>query len=287
MDQNNWIYLVLILLVLGFGAGVVVAGRRRSGPSGSAHDEQVAVTDSEKQVTISSTAVESATHVGDSALDVVGGESAIEAGEPRTADEVAQVAETQTAEPEAPRSMRDRLARARGAFSDAIGSVLGRSAIDDGVWEELEDALLIADVGIGIATSLLDPLRERVSKGEIEDPEALISALRASMVAQLDGANRDLAMRDDAGTSIWLFVGVNGVGKTTTIGKLASRQIAAGSTVLLSAGDTFRAAAAEQLAMWAEPTHQASSLMPLSVRQRKVLILCSPILRDGCTINRT
>ena len=252
MDQNNWIYLVLILLVLGFGAGVVVAGRRRSSPSGSAHDEQAAVTDSEKQVTISSTAEESATHVGDSALDVVGGESVIEAGEPRTADEVAQVAETQTAEPEAPRSMRDRLARARGAFSDAIGSVLGRSAIDEGVWEELEDALLIADVGIGITTSLLDPLRERVSKGEIEDPEALISALRASMVAQLEGANRDLAMRDDAGTSIWLFVGVNGVGKTTTIGKLASRQIAAGSTVLLSAGDTFRAAAAEQLTMWAE-----------------------------------
>jgi len=72
------------------------------------------------------------------------------------------------------------------------------------------------------------------------------------MVAQLHGANRDLRMRDDDGTSIWLFVGVNGVGKTTTIGKLASRQIAAGSTVLLSAGDTFRAAAADQLQMWAE-----------------------------------
>jgi fused signal recognition particle receptor len=72
------------------------------------------------------------------------------------------------------------------------------------------------------------------------------------MVTQLEGANRELSMRDDDGTSIWLFVGVNGVGKTTTIGKLASRQIASGSKVLLSAGDTFRAAAADQLQMWAE-----------------------------------
>jgi fused signal recognition particle receptor len=72
------------------------------------------------------------------------------------------------------------------------------------------------------------------------------------MVTQLEGANRELSMRDDDGTSIWLFVGVNGVGKTTTIGKLASRQIASGTKVLLSAGDTFRAAAADQLQMWAE-----------------------------------
>jgi fused signal recognition particle receptor len=148
--------------------------------------------------------------------------------------------------------MRDRLARARGAFSEAIGSVLGRSGIDDAVWEELEDALLIADVGIGVATSLLEPLRDRVTKGEIENPEQLIAALRVSMVTQLEGANRELSMRDDDGTSIWLFVGVNGVGKTTTIGKLASRQIASGTKVLLSAGDTFRAAAADQLQMWAE-----------------------------------
>ncbi|MGA1220749.1 MAG: signal recognition particle-docking protein FtsY, partial [Ilumatobacteraceae bacterium] len=155
-------------------------------------------------------------------------------------------------EPEPPKSMRDRLARARGAFSEAIGSVLGRSGIDEAVWEELEDALLIADVGIGVATSLLEPLRDRVAKGEIENPEDLIAALRASMVTQLEGANRELSMRDDDGTSIWLFVGVNGVGKTTTIGKLASRQIASGTKVLLSAGDTFRAAAADQLQMWAE-----------------------------------
>ena len=93
------------------------------------------------------------------------------------ADEIGdESAEAEPVEPEAPKSMRDRLARARGAFSDAIGSVLGRSAIDDSVWEELEDALLIADVGISVATSLLDPLRERVEKGDIESPDALIAS---------------------------------------------------------------------------------------------------------------
>ena len=239
MDQNNWIYLVLILLVLGFGVGVVVASRRWGGSADPASARQQAVATPQQQQAAPAAAVEPSAEVDDAAdvaADEIGDESA----------------EAEPVEPEAPKSMRDRLARARGAFSDAIGSVLGRSAIDDSVWEELEDALLIADVGISVATSLLDPLHERVDKGDIDSPDALIAALRESMMTQLAGANRELAMRPDEGTSIWLFVGVNGVGKTTTIGKLASRQIASGSTVLLSAGDTFRAAAADQLQTWAE-----------------------------------
>ena len=239
MDQNNWIYLVLILLVLGFGVGVVVAGRRRGGSTDPASARQQAVATPRQQQAVPAAAVEPSGELDD-AVDVA-------------ADEIGdESAEAEPVEPAAPTSMRDRLARARGAFSDALGSVLGRSAIDDSVWEELEDALLIADVGISVATSLIDPLRERVDKGDIDSPDALIAALRESMIAQLAGANRELAMRRDEGTSIWLFVGVNGVGKTTTIGKLASRQIASGSTVLLSAGDTFRAAAADQLQTWAE-----------------------------------
>lgn len=239
MDQNNWIYLVLILLVLGFGVGVVVAGRRRGGSTDPASARQQDVATPQQQQAPPAAEVEPSGEVDDAA-DV-------------TVDEISdESAEAEPIEPKAQKSMRDRLARARGAFSGAIGSVLGRAAIDDSVWEELEDALLIADVGIGVATSLLDPLRERVDKGDVDSPDALIAALRESMVKQLAGANRELAMRPDGGTSIWLFVGVNGAGKTTTIGKLASRQIASGSTVLLSAGDTFRAAAADQLQMWAE-----------------------------------
>jgi fused signal recognition particle receptor len=247
MDQNNWIYLVLILLVVGFGAGVILAGRRRSGSEAPTRDSRTSGADASKH--------ESAvTAVADEPAEA---EPSVEESDdaPDSAvgtDDAVDERELARYESEQPKSMRDRLARARGAFSEAIGSVLGRSGIDDAVWEELEDALLIADVGIGVATSLLEPLRDRVTKGEIENPEQLIAALRVSMVTQLEGANRELSMRDDDGTSIWLFVGVNGVGKTTTIGKLASRQIASGTKVLLSAGDTFRAAAADQLQMWAE-----------------------------------
>lgn len=247
MDQNNWIYLVLILLVVGFGAGVILAGRRRSGSEAPTRDSRTSGADASKH--------ESAvTAVADEPAEA---EPSVEESDdaPDSAvgtDDAVDEREVARDDPEQPKSMRDRLARARGAFSEAIGSVLGRSGIDDAVWEELEDALLIADVGIGVATSLLEPLRDRVAKGEIENPEQLIAALRVSMVTQLEGANRELSMRDDDGTSIWLFVGVNGVGKTTTIGKLASRQIASGTKVLLSAGDTFRAAAADQLQMWAE-----------------------------------
>lgn len=252
MDQNNWIYLVLILLVVGFGVGVVVAGRRRSGASEAARRERPAASTALGERAAPTKAAEVTPQDADSGDVVVGGQSEVSDDEALEDVETGEAADAPPAEPEAPKSMRDRLARARGAFSDAISSVLGRSGIDESVWEELEDALLIADVGIGVATSLLDPLRERVSKGEVENPEALISALRESMVAKLEGANRELTMREDDGTSIWLFVGVNGVGKTTTIGKLASRQIASGVRVLLSAGDTFRAAAADQLEMWAE-----------------------------------
>jgi fused signal recognition particle receptor len=247
MDQNNWIYLVLILLVVGFGAGVILAGRRRSGSEAPTRDSRTSGADASKH--------ESAvTAVADEPAEA---EPSVEESDdaPDSAvgtDDAVDEREVARDDPEQPKSMRDRLARARGAFSEAIGSVLGRSGIDEAVWEELEDALLIADVGIGVATSLLEPLRDRVAKGEIENPEQLIAALRVSMVTQLEGANRELSMRDDDGTSIWLFVGVNGVGKTTTIGKLASRQIASGTKVLLSAGDTFRAAAADQLQMWAE-----------------------------------
>ncbi|MDA0300319.1 MAG: signal recognition particle-docking protein FtsY [Actinobacteria bacterium] len=251
MDQNNWIYLVLILLVVGFGAGVIIAGRRRSGSEAPIPDSRTAGADASKHES-AVTAVadepaeaepfaETSVEESDDAPDLAVG-----------TDDAVDEREVARDDPEQPKSMRDRLARARGAFSEAVGSVLGRSGIDDAVWEELEDALLIADVGIGVATSLLEPLRDRVTKGEIENPEQLIAALRVSMVTQLEGANRELSMRDDDGTSIWLFVGVNGVGKTTTIGKLASRQIASGTKVLLSAGDTFRAAAADQLQMWAE-----------------------------------
>ncbi len=153
--------------------------------------------------------------------------------------------------PAAPPSFRDRLARARGVFATATAGVLRRSAIDQATWDELEEAMLRADLGVKVTTSLLDSLRERVKRREIADATALVAALRDEMVARLATANRTLTFDLTRGTpNIWLVVGVNGAGKTTSIGKIAAQQVSAGRSVLMAAGDTFRAAAGEQLEEW-------------------------------------
>jgi fused signal recognition particle receptor len=144
-------------------------------------------------------------------------------------------------------SFRDRLAKARATFA----GFLGRSTIDEETWDELEEALIRADLGVGPATELIDVLRSRVKEEGLDSGDQLVAALKAEMKQRLAGADRSLRI-DDGHTNVWLFVGVNGVGKTTTIGKLGKREVAAGRTVVMAAGDTFRAAAAEQLTTWAE-----------------------------------
>lgn len=152
-----------------------------------------------------------------------------------------------------PLSVRDRLAKARSSLSGAVGSVLGRSDINDATWLELEEALLRADVGVRVAQSLLGTLQARVKAKEITTPAQLIDALRSNMSSQLVGTSRDLNFEANiGGPNIWLMVGVNGAGKTTSLGKIAAQQIALGRTVLMAAGDTFRAAAGEQLSTWAQ-----------------------------------
>ncbi|NDE52548.1 MAG: signal recognition particle-docking protein FtsY [Actinobacteria bacterium] len=160
--------------------------------------------------------------------------------------------------PAAPLSFRDRLARARGVFATATAGVLRRSAIDQATWDELEEAMLRADLGVKVASSVLDSLRERVKRREITDVSALVAALRGEMVARLASAHRELTFDLALGApNIWLVVGVNGAGKTTSIGKIAAQQIAAGRSVLMAAGDTFRAAAGEQLEEWSRRTGAA------------------------------
>jgi fused signal recognition particle receptor len=152
-----------------------------------------------------------------------------------------------------PVTLRDRLAKARLAFTGAFAGVLGRSGITEESFEELEEALLRADVGVGVTADLIDGLRAKVAAKEITEPRALVDELEAEMVSRLEGSDRTLLFDADAGgPNVWMFVGVNGVGKTTTIGKLANQQMRDGRSVLLAAGDTFRAAAAEQLTTWAE-----------------------------------
>jgi fused signal recognition particle receptor len=148
---------------------------------------------------------------------------------------------------------RDRLSKARAAFTTAFTSVRSRQGIDEDTWDDLEDALLSADVGLDVTSDLLDGLRDRVKAKEITEPDALLDALKAEMKDRLAGADRSMQFEAQAGSpNVWLFVGVNGVGKTTTIGKVGYEQVTEGRTVVMAAGDTFRAAAAEQLHTWAE-----------------------------------
>ena len=148
--------------------------------------------------------------------------------------------------------MRDRLGRARAALAGAVGAIAGRSRIDDATWDELEEALILADVGVASTQELLDHLRSRVRADGLSDGDQLLDALKSEMRSRLEGFDRDLHLGPGDGPTVWLFVGVNGVGKTTTIGKVGAREVTDGRSVLMAAGDTFRAAAAEQLGMWAE-----------------------------------
>ena len=145
---------------------------------------------------------------------------------------------------------RDRLGKARTFFSGQLAGLRGRGKVDQQAWEELEEALILADVGVETTQGLLDGLKHGAGKDGISNPEQLMSALRDELVRRLEG-DRELRIGAE-GTTVWLFVGVNGVGKTTTIGKVALHQQAEGRRVVMAAADTFRAAAADQLGLWAE-----------------------------------
>jgi fused signal recognition particle receptor len=152
-----------------------------------------------------------------------------------------------------PPTYRSRLGNVRGIFSGAV-SALRSGKIEATTWDSLEEALIRADVGVHTTDALLKGLRARVDAKEIASGTDLLSALGDEVRSLLDVPDSRRLRFDGAPGSVdvWLVVGVNGVGKTTTIGKLARQQSAAGRSVLLAAGDTFRAAAADQLGMWAE-----------------------------------
>ena len=172
--------------------------------------------------------------------------------EPAPAAVEAPVAEAEPAPPiEAPPKprFRDRLGKARSQFAGYVGNVLSRSSIDNATWDDLEEALILADVGVGVTTELLDDLRSRVKSDGITNPQQLIAALKGDLLAALEGPDRTLTLEPGA-TNVWLFVGVNGVGKTTSIGKIGQRFSDEGTRVVMAAADTFRAAAAEQLELW-------------------------------------
>lgn len=144
------------------------------------------------------------------------------------------------------------LSRTRGQFSSGLGNLfLGRKVIDADLLEDLESTLLMADVGIEATTHIVAQLTAQVSRKELADGDALLRALKQALTTMVGPYEKALPLAATAPTVI-LMVGVNGAGKTTTIGKLAQRYKAEGKSVMLAAGDTFRAAAVEQLQVWGE-----------------------------------
>ena len=139
-----------------------------------------------------------------------------------------------------------------GFFSKLASFFKGYTEIDEDFYEELEETLVMGDLGIATTERLLEDLRKKVKEQKIGDPSACRELLKDSMKEMLKSVRTDDMYDFENGKSVVLVVGVNGVGKTTTVGKLAAIYKAEGKKVLLSAADTFRAAAIEQLDIWAE-----------------------------------
>ena len=158
--------------------------------------------------------------------------------------------------PTAKRTWRERLANS--VFNRDVRTLFARKPkLDDALLDELETVLIGADVGVAASTELVEALRRRMHKREFADADALLAALRAELIALLQPIARPLHIDVAKRPFVLLMVGVNGVGKTTTIGKLARRFQHDGYSVLLAAGDTFRAAAVEQLKTWGERNNVA------------------------------
>ena len=143
------------------------------------------------------------------------------------------------------------LTKTREALSDTLGSVFsGFSEIDDDFYDELEESLILADLGVETAVKATDRLRKAIREQHLKTTEEAKNALKEILVDMLNVGSNELNLSTKP--SVVLVIGVNGVGKTTTIGKIATRLVNEGKNVMLVAGDTFRAAAADQLEIWAE-----------------------------------
>ncbi|MFF4549288.1 signal recognition particle-docking protein FtsY [Streptomyces sp. NPDC001435] len=244
---------VVVLAVLG---GLVVGSRRK---------KQLPPPPS---VTPDITAPPAEPHVGDEAetpreeprrtieeVDLPDGSASVAVEEPPAAEAVEAPA-IEIPEPTAGRlvRLRARLSRSQNALGKGLLTLLSREHLDDETWEEIEDTLLTADVGVQPTQELVEGLRERVKVLGTRTPEELRGLLRDELL-KLVGTDVDRTVKtepEDRKPGIVMVVGVNGTGKTTTTGKLARVLVADGRTVVLGAADTFRAAAADQLQTWGE-----------------------------------
>jgi fused signal recognition particle receptor len=181
----------------------------------------------------------------------------VDLADPALADTATAEPETPTAPPAPPAErlttaerFRLRLGQSRAGLGAAMAGIF-RRGLDEQAWEDLEESLIAADVGVEATLELVEGLRERVRAEHISTGDGALALLKEVLRLELGMADRRLRRRAD-GTSVWLVTGVNGTGKTTSIGKIAARAAEDGDTVVLAAADTFRAAAAEQLQTWGE-----------------------------------
>ncbi|WP_084611312.1 signal recognition particle-docking protein FtsY [Zooshikella ganghwensis] len=203
----------------------------------------------------------------DIAAKAIPQEEPVKSDEPQAEQQSITVAESELIEQSTPETaqaeeqtkkgffarMKRGLSKTRKGFVQGVTTLfIGKKEIDDDLLEELETQLLVSDVGIEATSAIINGLTERIKYKELDDADALLVALKTELRKQLEPANEPLVIDQQRTPFVVLVVGVNGVGKTTTIGKLAKKLQLEGKKVMLAAGDTFRAAAVEQLQVWGE-----------------------------------
>ena len=254
MESLTW-YVVIAVVLLGFviGAGIALMrgrGSTTSAPSKPRPGIDYAPGVGDDDSVPRDTPRRSVTDVATSVLDEP--ESDADAVE---AVSIEAVWEVEAPEPTKGRlhRLRERLARSNNALGKGLLSLLARDDVDEDTWEQVEEILLTADLGVAATTELMDRLRSRIQVEGARDAESVRSLLRDELLALVDPTmDRAVQTKVNGRPAVILVVGVNGTGKTTTSGKLARVLVADGRTVLLGAADTFRAAAAEQLQTWGD-----------------------------------
>ena len=259
MESLTW-YVVIAVVLLGFVIGAGIALMRGRGSTTSAPDKPRPGIDyapgvGDDDSVPRDTPRRSVTDVATSVLDEPETDADAEEAVSTEAVSTEAVWEVEAPEPTKGRlhRLRERLARSNNALGKGLLSLLARDDVDEDTWEQVEEILLTADLGVAATTELMDRLRSRIQVEGARDAESVRSLLRDELLALVDPTmNRAVQTKVNGRPAVILVVGVNGTGKTTTSGKLARVLVADGRTVLLGAADTFRAAAAEQLQTWGD-----------------------------------
>ncbi|MER7763613.1 signal recognition particle-docking protein FtsY [Streptomyces sp. NPDC097619] len=250
---------VIALVAVGAISGLVISGRKKKQLPPTAPPSTPTITAPPAEPRVGEDAAPTAEEPRRTIEEVElpgAGTTAPEAEAPEAAPEAPAAPEIEVPEPTAGRlvRLRARLARSQNSLGKGLLTLLSREHLDEDTWEEIEETLLTADVGVVPTQELVERLRERVRVLGTRTPDELRTLLREELVA-LIGPDVDRAVKTESGLDtpgVVMVVGVNGTGKTTTTGKLARVLVADGRSVVLGAADTFRAAAADQLQTWGD-----------------------------------